>query len=180
MSILQGLQRLSRTSKKSMAIVRELEQVALEHGFGVSYVFGKEDNVSGHYDQLNGEIEVLIGARAPIKGILFVLAHEVRHIIQHHNGLYKDYYRSEHGDCLNEFHAKDTLPKGYIPPNPAVGIRAEYDCHNWAINFLRERGVSYERPKYHIRDVMGYPAWIRYMSIRRERSKRAPSNKGAA
>lgn len=180
MSIFLGLQRLGRISKKSMAIVRELEKEALDYGFEVSYVFGKDDNVSGHYDYHNSEIEVCIGVRAPIKRILFILAHEVRHIIQHHNGLYKDYYRDEHGDCLNEFHAKDALPIGYIPPNPAISIRAEYDCHNWAINFLRERGINYERPKYRIRDVMGYAAWIRYRTVRRQRAKKASSRKGAA
>jgi hypothetical protein len=160
--------------------LEDLVVMAIDSDFYIDFNEVKNTTVDGSFGQRSKKIEVNIGPSAPTEDILFVTAHEVRHMQHYKLGIYKDYYREDHEHNLNRFSKTDILPIGYVPPKPCVAIRAESDCNKWAKAFMKQRGFDYEPTKYRIRNVMGYAAWIRYQTIKRQRNQKAPSSKGAA
>jgi hypothetical protein len=160
--------------------LEDLVVMAMKSGFDVDFRDIPENTVVGLFHQKDKRITVDIGPKAGLEDILFITAHEVRHMQHYQEGIYRDYYRDEHEDSIDWFNKTDKLPISYVPPNPCVGIRAEADCNKWAKAFMKSRGITYEPEKYKIRNVMGYAAWIRYQALKRERDQKAPRNKGAA
>ena len=160
--------------------MEDLVVMATKSGFDTQFNIHSGKTAAGLFHQNQKIIEISFGITAPNELILFVTAHEIRHMQHYQLGLYKDYYREEHEDQIGHFNNTDDLRAGYLPPKPCVAIRAESDCNKWAVRFMKDRGFHYDPAGYAICDVMGYGAFIRYQTIKRERSKAAPCDQGAA
>lgn len=173
--------------EKQIRFEKALEDLTVEvlySGWEIDWVDGPKNQAEGLFSSHDKKIIMMVDNSLQvglIEPILFVMAHEVRHLQHYKSGIFKDYYREEHETSLDLFSETGNLPIGYVPPMPWVGIRAESDCNRWAVSFMKERGFHYEPKNYAICDVMGYDAFLHYRRANScQRGKKAPCNQRAS
>jgi hypothetical protein len=99
----------------------------------------KRGTVCGLYHFYNQrKIVITKRGRPSRRNLLGVLAHEVRHAIHQHIGIFSNYYACE------------------PLPDLRIAIRAERDCDKWAINFLKKFNIIYDPGIYPLHDTAAY------------------------
>jgi len=164
-------------------VIRELRAIARQHGFEVrTYTYDrlKSDNYlrpfsprspSGYFKQRDKRIVVQRYRNTFLKSVMYVLAHEIRHLLHVVEGKYPRYYSAYWEYEILKHHIMLKIPEKLDVNCFLQGIRAERDCNAWATKFLAERGYTYHAQKlYPPSMVMGYDLYFGYMN----RSKLKP------
>lgn len=151
--------RLSK--QKYLEVKRELQKIVTDHGHTYRIRRGKLHfhdgpnwGIEGGFYEYERKIKVKSTGKNGRAQILFVLAHEVRHMLHVKQNLYKSYYGLNH-------HLMHLAIKGqkvqWRWPNCGVAIRAERDCDRWALEFLAARGiVPHQKTQYRFESTSAY------------------------
>lgn len=142
-------------------LLKHLKFMAKEYGWKVRFV--EQLNPHGArpvYGEARSWLKTLYVAKkaggkdVSIGNQLFVLAHEIRHMIHVEKKLYKSYYF-------------DRSERAYEPCIVAVGMRAELDCDKWARNMIKAFGVkgTLSHRRYSKWKVSGYSGYQMYKTL---------------
>lgn len=159
-------------------MMRELKAIAKQHGFTARIythnALGKDSGYtrnfshlgpSGNFDELNKRIIVRKYRNTFMIGVLFVLAHEIGHLLHHIEGKYPRYYSEYWRKEIGTFYKTHQIPEKLDVSCFLQGIRAERDCDKWARKFLKDRGFTWNAftDLYPVDNVMGHSLYQLYI-----------------
>lgn len=101
--------------------------------------------IKGNCSALHKKATITSFGKNGRRAILKTIAHELRHAIHAHHGLFKDYYRLENEIVARGLNRGQLPPDNYKLPSRSIATRAERDCDRWANHFLMRHQIA---PKY--------------------------------
>jgi hypothetical protein len=161
-------------------VMRELRSMAKKHGYEVRiYIYEalKDDSYlrffsprapSGDFKQREKRIVIRRYRNTFLKSIMWVMAHEIGHLIHVVDGKFPRYYSKYWDSAVTKFYDGSPIPRKLDTSCFLQGVRAERDCDRWATKFLAERGYIYKPQRlYPATSVMGYALYSKYMERNR-------------
>jgi hypothetical protein len=116
--------------------------------------------VGGYYDMQDKRCVVTVYGRKSRWMVLHTMAHEVRHAIQHAEGLFAEHWRKEDVKRMWKWATSKrfTQPPNCARLDPRVGWLMERDADKWAAKWLTARGVDYDEQRlfHHYSGKSGY------------------------
>jgi hypothetical protein len=137
------------------------------------------DSVYGFFQPAKNYICILVYGKQKYSYILATLAHEIRHAQHMKLGIYKDYYSFKYYSQKYKNDIKKN-PWNVKLPNLLLGVRAENDCHRFAVNWLNSYGedtsVSYLQYLFESYTIEGlhFFSIFQYIHNERERQPQIP------